>query len=122
MRSVLLVCVLLSATACVHRPPTITTPQGNVAFTADQIVQRVNELQNAAISAEANHAIPTATARLIVTFAVDANKTLAATPDGWQKTVSTAWQQAKGSIGAITNPTVAAAMNAVDAALASLGV
>ena len=121
MRRVVLLLAFLSVPACVHQPPTIITPQGHVAFTADQIVQRVNELQNAAIAAEANQALPTKTARLIVTFCVDADKTLAATPQGWQKTVATAWAQVKSDVGVIPNATIAAAMNAVDAALASLG-
>jgi len=118
----LILCVLLSGSVgCTHTPPTVTTQQGKIAYTADQIVQRVNELQSAAIAAEANGALQTITARQIVIFAVDANKTLAASPQGWQKTVQTAWLQLKANVGVISNQVVAAAMNAVDAALASLG-
>ena len=83
MKHVLLVLLLLSMPAC-HAPVTITTPQGQAAYTADQVAVRVNELQNAAIAAEANGGLPTATTRTIVSFAVSGDKILAQAPAGWQ--------------------------------------
>lgn len=102
--------------AC-HAPVTITTPQGKAAYTADQIVVRVNELQNAAIKAEAGGALPTATTRTIVEFAVAADKTLAATPAGGAATVAVAWQQTKLKLAGVSNPAILAAMSAVDVVL-----
>lgn len=122
MKRILFVLMLALAPACAHPPPTVTTQAGQIAFTADQIVQRVNELQNAAISAEASKDdLQTSTARLIVTFCVEADKTLQTTPAGWQATVLKAWSLAKGQIGSVANPAIAAALSAVDVAIASLG-
>lgn len=123
MKSVLcalMVVVGLLVTGC-HAPVSVTTAQGKAAFTADQVVVRVNELQNAAIQAEAVGAVPTATTRRIISFCVDADRTLAATPSGWQQTVTVAWAAAKKELGSITNPAVVAAMGGVDVALATLG-
>lgn len=117
-RLILILC--LAGTAC-HAPVTITTPAGKTAYTADQIVVRVNELGQAAIAAEAGKALPTTTARTIIQFCSAADKILAATPTGWQAAVATAWLQTKATIGPVTNPAVAAAMGAVDVALAALG-
>lgn len=113
--------VTLAGVAC-HRPVTIVTPAGQAAFTADQVVMRVNELQAAAIQAEATGGLPTATTRVIVQFCVDADKTLAATLSGWRATVSTAWTQTKARLPVITNPAVQAAINAIDVVLALQGV
>ncbi len=113
--------LLVVSPSCTHAPPTVTTQAGQTAFTADQIVLRVNELERAAIAGEANGSIPTATARAIVTFCVDADKTLAVTPQGWQKTVQTAWLALRTQIGFVSNQTIATLMNAVDLSLASLG-
>lgn len=108
-------------TACAT-PVTVTTPQGNVAYTADQIVVRINELQNAAIAANAAvpPALPTATTRVIVQFCVTADKTLAATPAGWPATLLTAWTATKAQIPAQTNPSILAAISAVDVVLGSV--
>jgi hypothetical protein len=104
-----------------HAPVTITTAQGKTAFTADQIVQRVNELQSAAIQANGAGGLATSTTRTIVTFCVAADQTLAATPAGWQASVSAAWASAKTQLPVITNPAVAAAISAVDVVLAAVG-
>lgn len=121
MKRLLLVLTLALAPACVHPPPTITSQAGKTAFTADQIVTRVNELQNAAIAANGAQQLTTPITRTIVEFCVAADQTLATTPSGWQGTVHTAWTLAKGKIGTVANPAVAAALSAVDIALASLG-
>ena len=122
MKRFILALILLCAVAgsgC-HRPITLTTPQGQTAYTADQIVVRVNELMNAAITAEANGSLPRPAARKIVTFAVDADKTLAATPAGWQTTLKTAWAAAKPDIGTPSNIVIVSLLAAVDAAIGSL--
>ena len=120
MKRLILILALATAPAC-HAPVTVTTPQGKAAYTADQIVVRVNELQRAAVSAEAGHALDTATTRTIVEFCVSADKTLAATPNGWQATVGTAWVEAKKKLPLITNQAVMAAIGAVDVVLATIG-
>lgn len=112
-----LLAVLLLVTPGCHAPVTITTPQGQAAFKADQVVVRVNELQSAAIKAEAGGGLSTSLTRVIVTFAVGADKTLAAAPDGWQSAVRAAWLDAKKQLLTVTNPAVLAAMGAVDLVL-----
>lgn len=108
----------LLAPAC-HTPVSVQTPAGQVAYTADQIVLRVNELQTAAIQAQATGGLSEATTRRIVQFAVAADKTLKDTPAGWQVTVATAWKETKAALPAITDPAVAAAMGSVDVVLAA---
>lgn len=110
----------LSGAAC-SPPVTVQTTAGKAAFTADQVVLRVNELQAAAIQANANGALPTATTRLIVEFAVGADKTLKEAPNGWQATVSKAWAETKGKLPPITNPAISAAVQSFELALASFG-
>lgn len=118
-RLVLLLCLL--APACAP-PVTLTTPQGQTAYRADQVVLRVNELQNAAITAERGGAIPTATTRRIVQFCVAADKTLAATPAGWPATVLALWRATKADLPPATfqQPPLAAALSAVETLLGSL--
>ncbi len=113
----LLLCLVLLMGAC-HAPVTVTTPQGKVAYTADQIVIRVNELENSAIAAQGAGQLPLETTRKVVEFCVSADKTLASTPSGWQATLQTAWTQTKAALGPISNPAVVAAMGALDVVLA----
>jgi hypothetical protein len=115
MRRLLL--IILLTTAC-HAPVTITTPQGQLAYTADQVVLRVNELMNASIAANSSGSLSTNTTRVIVKWCVAADTTLASTPNGWQQTLITGWAQTKAQLPAITNPAILAAMGAVDAVLA----
>lgn len=110
--------VAVSSAAC-HAPVSIQTPQGKAAYSADQIAIRVNELQNAAIQANAAGALPEATTRTIVKFAVSADTTLRAVPQGWQATVAQAWTAAKAALPPLTNPAVSAAVSAVDVVLAA---
>lgn len=113
------VVAFLSVSACA--PPSIQTPAGKTAYTADQIVLRVNELENAAIQANATGGLDVRTTKTLVEFAVAADQTLKVTPAGWQTTVGTAWAQAKRSLPPITNAAVSAAMSGVDLVLAAFG-
>ena len=63
------------------------------------------------------------TVRVIVSFCVGADKTLAAVPSGWQATVYQAWQASKNQIppAQLANPAIVAAVSAVDVALAAIG-
>jgi hypothetical protein len=121
LRRTLVLLSLIVWSGC-HAPVTIVTPQGQAAYTADQVVVRINELENAAIAANAaNAATPqglgTSATRTIVAFAVSADTTLAQVPAGWQATVKTAWAAAKMQLGTLSNPLIVALMSAVDAVL-----
>ena len=115
----LILILALSFVACTPKPVTITTPAGATAFTADAAVVRVNELMNAAISANHGNALDTPTTRIIVTFCVDADTVLAKTPAGWQATDKSAWAIAKPKI-VTTNPTITLALAAADAVIQGL--
>jgi hypothetical protein len=116
MKRLLLLFVLLCP-AC-HAPTTIVTPQGQRAYTADQVVVRINELQNAAIELNKNNGLNDVVTRRIVTFAVQADTVLKQAPAGWQIQVSALWNQVKADLPLQTNQAIIAAMNAVDVVLA----
>lgn len=111
--------LVLSLITCAHPPPNLS-PQGRIAFVADQLVLRIGELQKAAIAAEAGGGLPTAQARLIVQFSGSAARVLKETPAGWQKTLTTSWAELKAQLPLTKDPILAAAMGAVDALLAAL--
>lgn len=97
--------VALAGSACTP-PPTIVTPQGKVAYTADQVAVRVNELQNAAIQANTQGGLDIATTRLIVKFCVAADQTLQTTPSGWQATLKASFAAFSKTLPATMNPNV----------------
>lgn len=107
---------LVAEQGCLHAPANLST-QGKVAYTADQIVVRVNELENAAISANQQQQLSTNATRTIVQFCVSADETLAHTPDGWLATVQAAWAQTKANLPPISNPAITSALAAVDTVL-----
>ena len=119
LRALVLIAIL-STTAC-HPPITIVTPAGKAAYTADQIVLRVNELGKAAIAANAQGALDVQTTRIIVQFAEAADKILKALPLGWQATLAAAWKEAKQQLPMTAlGPLVLAAVQAVDVVIATL--
>ncbi len=117
-RSLIFVALLVLSSACVSTPPNLT-PAAQVAFQADQVVLKVNALENAAIAAQANGSISLDTARAIVTFCVGADTVLKAAPLGWQQTILRAWNATK-SVIPTKDPTVASLILAVDVALPML--
>ena len=117
------------ALTCFACPPpaTVQTPAGKTAFAADQVLQRVEELQNAAIAAnvtiDAKTGLPglsTSTTRAVVTYCVAAAKTLKASPAGWQATVTTGFSELRGSLSAEDAQRLGPYLAALDAALAGL--
>jgi len=115
-----LVLLLAFAMYACDRPVTITTPEGKAAYTANEILKRVQNLQNATIEAAASGGLSTNSARVIITFTVESAKVLDATPTGWGGIIATAWNAAKKQLPAtvLTNPVIQAAAIAVDVALA----
>ncbi len=119
-RRLVVLVLALTVSGCV---PKSLAPEAKPAYAADQIVLRVNELQAAAI--QANAAVPPALSeaqtRVIVEFTVSADRTLAAVPQGWYATVRAAWLEARKKLAdQVKNPIVSAAMDAVDAVLDAL--
>lgn len=127
MKALVLVALLTlsSLSAACHAPVTIVTPAGKAAYTKDQIVVRINELENTAIQAAGTGGLPMAQAKTIVRFTVSADKAIKASAKGWAAAVTSLWTDAKKAFATatppITNPAVNAAIGAVDLVLASLG-
>ena len=118
-RSVGLVLALTLVTlAASCQPPHLTT-QGKVLWTATQISQRVEELQNTAIQANLTGALADGPAVLIVRFTVSAQKTLQALPEGWQASLVMGWAEMKKLLPPViqASPALAAAIGAVDVIL-----
>jgi hypothetical protein len=118
VKRLLLVVLLCLAPACAP-PKAVVTPQGQVAFTADQIIVRVGELQNAVLQANANKALDDATTKTVVTWTTAAARILKTTPSGWQATLFSGWKAVKPQIPT-NNPAIALAVGAVDALVGGL--
>jgi hypothetical protein len=104
--------------AC-HAPVTITTPAGHAAYAADQIVTRLNQLEDVAIQAAGTGGLPVPTAKVIVRFCVAADRTIQAQQKGWANAVATAWEAMKQQLPTITNPAILALISSLDVALAA---
>lgn len=88
------------ASACTA-PATIVTEPGKAAYTANEVLVRVERLQDAAIAAHTNGSLNTDTARAIVFVTVNVFEIADAATQGWQATARQAWMQAKADIPAL---------------------
>lgn len=120
--SLLLALVLASTPACLQPPPNLT-PQATVAFTADQGVQRLQELENAAIDWASQDQRNVAGARLLVQFCVTSAQALGQAPLGWQATLTTAWHtlQQQPDYPKAPGKALATLLATFDAAVTALG-
>ena len=94
----LLLVVIGLSVACL---PKDLPPDVKPAFTANEILIRVDELQKTVIAAfdSTPRGISKERADLIVRFTVDAAKVLREVPVGWQSSVKAAWNALKTRIG-----------------------
>jgi hypothetical protein len=113
------VLLLVIALGACSPPVTVVTQPGKVAFTADQIAVRVNELESAAITGNSVGALSIPNTRTIVQFTVSADKILSAVPAGWQQSIATSWVETKKQLPPTLSPNVATAVAAVDLVLAA---
>lgn len=110
MKKALAVLVALLTIAC-GPPKSLQTQQGRDSYSADQVVQRLGEFQNAVIDGRQAGKVTLADARAIVSWisgdrnaspsllgAVDILKTV---PQGWRATVQTSWQAIRSRVLAI---------------------
>lgn len=93
-RAIFAVVLILAALALACPAPATFNPAGKQAFLQLQVVDRLQELQNAAVLANATldaktgkPLIPEATMLRIVRFTVDVGTALHERPPGWQSTV-----------------------------------
>lgn len=114
MRYLVLTLVLAVGLACAPKSANLS-PAGQAAFTADQVVVRLGELQDAAITANQDGSLDKATANAIVRFTVDGAKTCKAAPAGWQDTVRAGWAALKGALAETVKTRLKIVLAAVDA-------
>ena len=112
---------LLAATCIGCPPPSLQTEAGKRAYVAGQVLQRVGELQTAVIEAHAAELLSTETTGRVVTFTVDAAKTLKASPEGWQSTVGPAYIAMRNQLGAEDLARLAPYLSALDIILVQSG-
>jgi len=112
---------------CASKKLTPADPVAAAALKADAIVIRLNEVQGAAIQAcgpepecRPEGGISTPLFRDLLRTFIKVRTTLKTVPVGWQATVKTAWQEARPSFNAVTNPAIIAALGLVDALIGGL--
>lgn len=110
----------LVVSGCASHNPNVVTPAGKAAEKALAVSIRVGELQDAAIAANATSGITDAQAVSVVRFTVAAQKTLKATPAGWEATLKAAWQAAKDAMNQDTKIRLAASLSLVDILIGAL--
>lgn len=116
----LLASMLLPGCAAKQYPTLDPTTQKQIDAT--EVAKRVNRLMDSAIAGEDAGALTRNQTRLIVTFCVDADKTLVQYPNGWGPTLATAWKTLKEDPVLkpllLSNQYVSTAATLVDLALA----
>ena len=127
MRKCVIALVAVIGISACNRPVSIVTPEGKRAWVALQTVERLGELQQAAITANAltidrKPALPTDVTRVIVGYCVSAVRVAQQMPGGWAKTVIQGWAEAKTKIPPqyLSSPYIQAAVTLFEAILADL--
>lgn len=87
-----LLLVVLPLVACA---PKNLSPEGQRAFTALQVTQRVGEFQNAVIAASDAKKIPVEQSRVIVRWTVSSLEVLKTAPQGWDASLRQTWVQVR---------------------------
>lgn len=120
VKALLLACALgLSLSGCaLHAPASVVTPAGQAAYTADQIVTRLGEFQQAVIDASDANKIKVDDARTIVTWTRAALDTLKQTPGGRNALVASGWAKVRPIIAG--NPQLAPWADVLDAFMGGL--
>ena len=99
MKKFVIALVALFVISCGTPPPSLVTAQGQQAYKANQLVNELGILQDAAIGANSQKLLSDAHTRLIVVFVKSSVTTIAATPSGWKTTVQTGLAQLKADLG-----------------------
>lgn len=92
----LALCLVGGSIACAPAvQPVNVSPQAVRAQQAQQVIQRIGELQQAVIDGQQLGKIKTEDARVIVTWTVASLKALRDAPQGWVQSVATGWTQVR---------------------------
>ena len=86
--------------AC-NPPVTVVTPAGQAAYTANEVLRRVERLQDAALAAHKNGTLPLDTTRAVVFATVNIAEIADAATQGWQALARQAWTQAKNDLAVL---------------------
>lgn len=116
MKYLIVSLALIVGLACAPKNANLS-PAGREAYTADQIVIRLGELQDAAIAANKSGGLADGPAIKIVQFTVDGAKTCKAVPAGWQATLKAGWLTLKAQLDAAVRTKLGAAWAVLDAIL-----
>jgi hypothetical protein len=106
--------IVLLCASCTPPPAVITEP-GRQAYTADQVLQRIESLQAATITAFQAGEIDRETSRAIITVTIEMAKLADAASTGWRNFVITAWRRARERIPALSQSPLSAYAAALDA-------
>jgi hypothetical protein len=113
----------LSAAAC-HPPVSIETEPGKKAWYAEQVLQRIEEVQNITIQLSKGNppAISIETARLIVQFCVSSAKVVGEMPEGYAKVILKAFQEVKLKLPpeVAANPSLVTALAILEGVLTTI--
>lgn len=119
--------VAVSAIGCGKKVPILTPPAsvvtqpGKIAYTADQIVRRVNELENTTVAGNNDHSVPDDIAIPIVRFCINFDFAAAHTPEGIKPTLIAGWAELKKTLaGKTLPPDIALVFGAVDGIVSSI--
>lgn len=92
---------VVSTAGCGDRPVTIETEAGKRAYDTNEVLIRVERLQDAAIAAFDRGQVDLATSRAIVFATVQVNDLAEAAQTGWQAAALKAWDNAKKELTAL---------------------
>lgn len=118
--SVILVVALVAVPACASQPvgnPSSFPTSGHTLSVADHVLQRVGELQAAAIQANKDGGLSDHDAVLVVRFTVSTATVIKDIPDGWEPVVITSYKEIKRQLPASASATLAPLFIVIDALL-----
>lgn len=109
--------VMLPACAA---PVSVKTPEGQAAWAADQVVQRVGELQAMVIQLERTGGMTTAEARVVVQWTVAASKVLKEAPAGRWKMLWSSYLELRQALPPGLTPPVLTSLAVMEGMLRTL--
>lgn len=98
--------------------PTLQSPVSHVAYSVEQVTERVTALWQITTSGNKSGLVPFYVASPMLRFCTTARKLLEAKPEGWQQSLMLAWVDAKKATPPVANQALAFAMRDVDIVLA----
>jgi hypothetical protein len=116
MKRAIAAIILIFVVGCAANIP----PDAKPAYTANEVLIRVNELQKTTIELYDNKGITPERAQLIVTWCVNSAKTLREVPAGWGATIVATWKNLVSKIKVPEGP-ISTIWSIVDTLIGRLG-